>query len=465
MQLQQLSRREFLRLSSVATAGATLVACTPADALGGGDIGMLLNEAKVELIFTEWGEGIIPGSTPPNFEPFFDNYPNVDILHYSYPDYNQALYQMLASGNMPDVFRTQDEPFLLNVKRNIYMNLDSYIELEGAQFKQADFYPGTWETFQWDAESNIFGEGSQWGIPSTGGCILWIANKDVFDDAGVDFPEYNGWDWTTDDFIEIGKEIANVNEDGNFNIAYFPWPGGVYNMPHIWTMGAEYFSKDKSACLLGNAESIAAHQWLWDIVHTHRLTSISAVGEADISSSELLISGRLAMQITGPWGRRPYYDAGEEFAESWDFLHIPKNAVTGTRGTRQTWDGTAISPDTKHADIAWEVVKFEANDWKLEHTTAEGRHGSSRISIAEGPYFGTDDDTPQTEKVYNDGLEYARLQPITEYWSQQWDIIGHYYDLMYSPETATSPEEACPAMAQDVQTLLDTGEMPASYIL
>lgn len=468
MQSQQVSRRDFLRISSMAAASAALVACAPATVPGvGGDAeaGAAPDQAKVELTFTQWGEGVVPGSTPPNFEPFFEEHPDVDILHYSYPDYDQKLYLLLASGDMPDVFRTQDEPFLLNVKRNIYLNLDSYIELEGDQFKEADFYPGTWETFKWDEASDFFGQGSQWAIPSTGGCILWIANKDVFAAAGVDFPENNGWDWTTDDFIEMGKQIADVNEDGSINTAFFPWPGGVYNMPQVWTMDAEYFSEDKKTCLLDSEESVAAHQWLWDIIHTHRLTSVSGVELTGMSSSELLLSGKLAMQITGPWGRLPYYDAGEEFAESWDFLHIPQNAVTGTRGTRQTWDGTAVSPQTEHPDLAWEVVKFEASDWKLEQTVAEGRHGSARISIAEGQYFGTNDSTPQTEQVYNDALEYARLQPITEYWGQQWDIIGYYYDLMYNPEIAITPQEACPAMAQDIQTLLDTGEMPVSYTI
>ncbi|MEM7126872.1 MAG: extracellular solute-binding protein [Chloroflexota bacterium] len=467
MQSQQFSRRSFLRLSSMVAAGAALAACAPAAAPGGGADGSGASPAaaKIELTYTTWGEGVVPGSAPPRHDPFLEEHPDVDIKYYSYPDYDQKLYLMLASGDMPDVFRTQDEPFLLNVKRSIYLNLDSYIEIDGDKFNQSEFYPGTWETFKYDEASEVFGEGSQWAIPNTGGCILWIANKDVFANAGVDFPENNGWDWTTDEFIEIGKQIADVNDDGSINTAFFPWPGGVYNMPQVWTMDAEYFTPDKKTCLLGEPESLTAHQWLWDIIHTHKLTSVSGVEQTGMSSSELLISGKLAMQITGPWGRRPYYEAGDEFAESWDFLHVPKNSASGNRGTRQTWDGTAISPQTEHADIAWEVVKFHAGEWFIEQTVAEGAHGSSRIAVAEGEFFGANDATPQTEQVYNDALEYARLQPITEYWGQQWDIIGHYYDLMYNPEIAMTPEEACPAMAQDVQVLLDTGEMPASYTI
>lgn len=424
MNKARLSRRNFLatsaKLSALAGASLVLAACPatrPAgsEAAAGGDAAM----EKIELSYTVWGEGVVPGSKPEQFEQFFEEHPNIDIKAYSYPDYDQKLYLLLASGDMPDVFRTQDEPFLLNVKRGIYLNLDSYIELDSAEFKREDFFPGTWETFAWDEASDIFGEGSQWAIPNTGGCILWIANKDVFAAAGVDFPANNGWNWTTDDFIEIGKQIADVNEDGSINTAFFPWPGGVYNMPQVWTMDAEYFTPDKKTCLLGEDESIAAHQWLWDIIHTHRLTSVSGVEQTGMSSSELLISGKLAMQITGPWGRRPYYDAGEEFAESWDFLHIPQNAVTSSRGTRQTWDGSAVSPQTEHPDEAWEVVKFQAGEWFIEQTVSQNVHGSSRISIAEGEYFGKNESTPQTEQVYNDALEYARLQPITQYWGQQ----------------------------------------------
>lgn len=468
MKKTTMTRRDFLRstatVSALAMSASLLAACPAPGAAPAADGGGAAPDSEgIVLQFTEWGEGVVPGSEPANFEPFFDENPGVTIEHYSYPDYNQKLYLMLASGDMPDVFRTQDEPFLQNVKRGIYLNLDSYVELDGDQFKQADFYPGTWETFKWDEGSDVFGEGSQWGIPSTGGCILWIANKDVFAAAGVDFPENNGWDWTTDDFVEIGKQIADVSEDGAINVAFFPWPGGVYNMPQVWTMDAEYFTPDKKTCLLGEEESVVAHQWLWDIIHTHRLTSVSGVEQTGMSSSELLISGKLAMQITGPWGRRPYYDAGADFADSWDFLHVPSNAATGTRGTRQTWDGTAISPQTEHPDLAWEVVKFEASDWKIEQTVAQGIHGSSRISLAEGPFFGGNEETPQTEQVFNDALEYARLQPITQYWSEQWNIIGHYYDLMYNPEIAMTPEVACPAMATDVQYLLDNGEIPPSF--
>ncbi len=465
----KMTRRDFLsaglKFSALAGASTVFSACQPAAPADAPDAGGAPGAERIELTFTEWGEGVVPGSTPPNFEPFFDDHPNIDIKHFSYPNYDQKLYLLLASGDMPDVFRTQDEPFLLNVKRGIYLNVDDFIDLDAETFKREDFYEGTWQTFAWDQNSDIFGEGSQWAIPSTGGCILWIANKAVFEDAGVPFPENNGWDWTQDDFVELGKQIAAVNEDGSINRAFFPWPGGVYNMPQVWTWEGEYFNKEKTECLLGTDASIAAHQWLWDVIHTWRLTSVAGVELTGMSSSELLISGKLAMQITGPWGRRPYYDAGTEFADSWDFLHIPKNPNTGTRGTRQTWDGTAISPQTEHQNEAWEVVKFEASDWKLEQTVAEGRHGSARISIAEGTHFGTNDSTPQTEQVYNDALEYARLQPITEYWGQQWDIIGHYYDLMFNPELAMRPEEICPAMATDVQYLLDNGEIPPSYTI
>ncbi|MEM7533977.1 MAG: extracellular solute-binding protein [Chloroflexota bacterium] len=471
MMNSRMSRRSFLtstaKVSALAAFGSVIAACAPAapgaPADGGGDAAP--STEPIVLEFTQWGEGVVPGEQPPNYEPFLEENPHITIEHYSYPDYDQKLYLMLASGDMPDVFRTQDEPFLLNVKRGIYLNLESYLEIDAANFNQSEFYPGTWETFKYDTGSGVFGEGDQWAIPSTGGCILWIVNKDVFAAAGVDFPENNGWDWTTDDFIEIGQQIADVNEDGSINTAFFPWPGGVYNMPHVWTLDAEYFTPDKATCLLGEEQSIVAHQWLWDIIHTHRLTSVTGVELTGMSSSELLLSGKLAMQMNGPWGRRPFYDAGEDFAESWDFLHVPINPATGERGTRQTWDGTAISPQTEHADEAWEVVKFEASDWKLELTAKEGRHGSAKISIAEGPYFGANEESPQNEQVYNDALEYARLQPITEYWGQQWDIIGHYYDLMYNPEVAMSPEEACPAMGQDVQYLLDNGEIPPSYTL
>jgi len=471
MMQSRLTRRELLKTSAalgmVAAAGSALSACAPAGQLPAAEGGAASapSAERVELTYTTWGEGVVPGSEPPSFERFFEEHPDIDIKHYSYPNYDQKLYLLLASGDMPDVFRTQDEPFLLNVKRGIYLNLDPFIELDAETFKKEDFYPGTWETFAWDEESDFFGEGSQWAIPNTGGCILWIANKRVFEDAGVPFPENNGADWTQDEFVEIGKQIAQINESGSMERGFFPWPGGVYNMPQVWTWGGEYFNEAKTECLLDTEESIAAHQWLWDIVHTHRLTSVAGVEMTGLSSSELLISGVIAMQITGPWGRTPYYEAGEDFEDAWDFLHIPQNPATGERGTRQTWDGTAISPQTDYTDEAWEVCKYMAGEWFLQQTVARGQHGSSRISIAEGPYFGANEDTLQNEQVYNDALEYARLQPITEYWNEQWDIIGHYYDLMFNPELQVSPQEACPAMAQDVQYLLDNGEVPPSFTL
>ena len=423
-------------------------------------------EEEIVLTYTSWGEVEQPGNPPDQFEKFFADHPNIKIEAYGYPNYDEKLYLLMASGTMPDFFRTQDEPFVKNAARGIYKNLDALVDRDSAFFNKDDFYPGAWESFRYDPDTGVYGQGAQFCIPNTGGCLLWLVNKEVFADAGVDVPEENGLNWTLDDFVEIGLQIRELDAQERMTKGYYSWPGTVYNMPLIWTHGGEYLNEDYSKCLLGEPESIKAHEWLYRIMHEWRLCPLAGGGEmTGMSWDELIISKKLAMQMGGPWNRLPLTDCEiEGFQEVWDIVHVPKNPDTGKRATRTSWDGSAISPQTEYVDESWTAVKFMADDWFIEQTLKAGAHGSSRISTAEGRYFEGNKETPQHEEVFGQALrEYSHLQPITKFWGEMWDIIAYYYDNMFNPELKMPPAEACPEMAWHVNYLFENEEISPKF--
>ena len=76
-------------------------------------------------------------------------------------------------------------------------SLDPWIESDKT-YNVDDFYPGT--------ALLLTADGKTWGVPA--GIDPWVLfyNKDLFDKAGVAYPQA-GWTW--DDFLQAAKKIAN----------------------------------------------------------------------------------------------------------------------------------------------------------------------------------------------------------------------------------------------------------------
>jgi multiple sugar transport system substrate-binding protein len=188
------------------------------------------------------------------------------------------------------------------------------------------------------------------GLPLGVGANFVMYNKDVFDEAGVDYPTA---DWTTDDFIRIASQVADPDKHR--------WggdrPRDAYRA--IWNNYGSFLYSDDSMTVdgyLNSPQTVAAYTWLWDLVDsgaTPTPADIEILGTEGTGPIDLFMAGRLAMATLNQGHMLNAIDAGVNFGI------VPEPQVAGNERYVNAWSLTAsIWAGTKHPDEAYQFLSY-----------------------------------------------------------------------------------------------------------
>ena len=257
MGTEKLSRRDFLRMSTLAAAGAALAGCaqpTPE---------VIREEVEVEVpvevtrIIEREGETIVEEvvvtATPPPAEPvtvFFtfqgdigqfdpvvrdvtkEKFPNINVEmdvtpwgDLGWASFANNLLTRLAGGEQLDIIHTGIEPVRLLAWKNIYIPLDDFLATDPVKADlEEDIHPILFECVRW--------KGEQWQLPFGWNNMLIHYNYKILEEVGLSEPND---DWSWQDFLEVSKAVARVEGGEDDRYAFNIW-GGV---PHsVWRRGA-----------------------------------------------------------------------------------------------------------------------------------------------------------------------------------------------------------------------------------
>ena len=191
------------------------------------------------------------------------------------------------------------------------------------------------------------------GLPFTVGANFVMYNKDVFDEAGVDYPTA---DWTPWDYIEIAKALTDPDKRR--------WGGDRPRGPFraIWrNIGATKPYSDDSTTVEGyinGPDAVAAYTWLWDLVDsgaTPTPADIEVLGTEGTGPVDLFIAGRLGMATLNNGHMITAANAGVNFGV------VPEPHVPGNERFVHAWALRAsIWAGTEHPDEAYEFLSFWA---------------------------------------------------------------------------------------------------------
>ncbi len=463
---RKLSRRDFLRVSAVTAVGSALAAaCQPMAAPQAGEQPSAPEKAppkQVVLTHTFWGSPEEWKLWVAFDDQFSAENPDITVTSEHIPtNYEEQIMLRRAAGDMPDVLNIQDEPFPKYADKGVYTALDPLVERDSEELMLDDFFPQVLDMFKWDSEAKAWMQGTQYAMPWDGAGILWFYNIDVFEEAGVEPPPNQGWDWTMDEFLDTCLKLVKFDANGNMVRGAFPLPGWVYHMPFIYTMGGRYVDLEKKKCMLNTPESIEAVQFFVDLRLKHHVTPLSTEFSG-MGSTDLFREGKIAMNLTGPWWF-PDLRAIPEDELRWDVLHFPKNPATGERYTRQSWDAMAIGEGTENVEAAWRYIKFVLAPEGQARIARLGRAMPARPSVANSPAFLNPDLPPAHEEVFLKAVEYYIVQPINLYWSEMWTIIGKYWEQMVLEDVQMPVAEAVEKICAGVDYLFENGEMPPEF--
>jgi multiple sugar transport system substrate-binding protein len=348
---------------------------------------------------------------------------NIEVTSAPFADYFTMLQADFVAGDVPDVFELNYENFVAYASNDVMLDLTSYVG------EDTPFYPGALAAFQY--------EGAQYALPETFSTVVLFYNKDLFDQAGIEYPTA---DWTWDDTREAALAIRALGED--------VW--GIYSPVQFWEFykraaqnGCQFFNEDKTESLIDAPECVAALETMVSLMDSDAMPDPTE--QAGVSDSELFLSGKLGMVVTGIWMFAPFAEA--EF--NWDIQLEPGMSQ---RAYHFFSNGVAISKDTDNpeAAVAWAQFLSSsqtavdvrlASDWELP-------------AINQPELFASylEQTPPDNREAVFASLDAPVPPPVIARQSEMQDIFDEILNAVVSGDL--EPEEALQMAKEEIDLLL-----------
>ena len=331
------------------------------------------------------------------YEAFHEEHPNitVEIETIAMDDYFTQMQTRVAGGTAPDCYELNIENFAS------YANKGVLAEISGVDLSRLD------ET----ALSAFNVDGKQYGLPGNFSNVVLIYNKDLFDQAQVEYPTA---DWTQEDVQAAAEAIRALGDD-----IFGYYQPVTYN--EFYKVAAQYggslLNEDGTAFTINSEANVKAAQMMVDRVLESNVqpTEVQMGGMGDW---DLFMSGRLGMIPTGIWAFSTFAD-GCDFA--WDIAVEPGADQKATAFFSNACVINADSPN-KEAAATW-ITWLCSSDKAAELRIAAGWDlPAINDQEALAPYL--EQTPPDNRQAVFDSLDHLVLPPTIEDYALMSDIIG-----------------------------------------
>lgn len=303
-------------------------------------------------------------------------------------DYMSKILTQLAGGGAPDCFWADMTFIRPLVAKNAIADLTPFIQAD--KIDVSDFYPSLLEPFTVD--------GKYYGLPNDACTLALFYNKDMFDKAGVAYPNEN---WTWDDLVAAAQKLTiDSNKDGIIDQWGIVLPRRPdFYFPIIYANNGRVFKEnDPDQILLTQPAAIEAMQYYADIALKHH-ASPSHGQASDLDIAKGFHMGKIAMMVSGWWDMVDTEKNAPNL--KYDVAPLPKKKV---RGTVNLATATVMKKNTLHPKETWEFIKFMTGTEGQLVRCKSGMAGPSRKSVANDPFF----NGKKKEMVFIEGFEYGK---------------------------------------------------------
>lgn len=356
---EKVSRRTFLRATTLGVAGTLLAACQPevvekvvkeTVVSEGATKVVTPTVAPVQPIELRWHARGSGGPYTLAGEQLQDKFPHVKWVDEPIPggqmQFLSKMLAMYAADTLGDAFWAScgTSIFQWLCAHNVPLALDEVVDKDG--YDLSVFYQRAVDGSKYDGKLY----GLPWLIhPGQGPIVLF--NVDLFEEAGVPLPTE---EWTLNDLVAVGKALS---KDDQWGINGVLQPGGGMPSYLQWvnSFGGEMFSADGATALIDDQVNLEALTYVYDLYNTHKVAPRPK--EATEDDMAAFQSGYVAMTRTGYWGilqEQGIPESDRPFEVS--ALPMPHGPVG--RGSQYQIDYTCINSKSKNVDIAWEYAKL-----------------------------------------------------------------------------------------------------------
>ena len=245
-----------------------------------------------------------------------------------------------SGGDMPDVFWMHSNEAVRYMSNDILLDLTDKVA-DSDKLEMDKFPEDIKEMYQWD--------GKTYAVPKDIDTIAMWYNKDMFDEAGIDYPDGS---WTWDEFYDIAEKLTK--EDGSqYGFAANPSNEQDTWMNIIYSMGGCVLTDDNKSGF-DDPNTIKAMEFV-DKCVKNVMPPASTMSET--GTDVLFGSGKVAMISQGPWMVSAFKD-NDYIKEHCDVARLPKDAETGESVSLYNGLGWAASANTDMPDEAFQLIEW-----------------------------------------------------------------------------------------------------------
>ncbi len=267
--------------------------------------------------------------------------PNITVKFQPVPgaQYWDKMQVRLASGTAPDVLIGSGATFLNFAEKGGWREVDTYIKADKLNL---DGYYQQPKIFNW--------QGKQYGLPFMENVTLFLYNKTLFKNAGVDEPTDQ---WTWDDMLAAAQKLTKPGQFGLIIHDGFEFNWWTF----IWSHGGDTLSSDLKKTTLEMPETMEAFQWLVDLKQKYKVSP--AEGDTSLGTGDDFMTGKVAMESQGSGSVGNWIEGIKDF--EWDFFYVPADPKTKKRVCSSNGNPYLMTSDTKNPDQAWLLLKHLAS--------------------------------------------------------------------------------------------------------
>ncbi|MBM7837106.1 multiple sugar transport system substrate-binding protein [Alkalihalobacillus xiaoxiensis] len=322
---------------------------------------------------------------------FKEKHPDVEVnVTYSpFSQYWTTLRTSIGGGAGPDLFWMNAVNFYQYAEPGLIKNLEPFLESD-PDFEKSDYYESMIELYSF--------EDDLYGAPYFVDAIGLYYNKEIFDQAGVAYPDET---WTWADIERVGEELTNPEEGIYGYLAPVVHnQSGYYN--YIHQAGGEIVSEDQLRSGFHTDAAKEAFSFIERLIDKGISPGIKSQIQND--NNQLFMSNQLAMMPAISVMGVTYY---EELGDKVDVAPLPSHKEEASILHGISW---AMNQEVDDPDLAWELMK--------ELTSAQGNEiiaetGFSTPAARSAADLWLDSLPGMNLQVFIDAQEFGAAYPLS----------------------------------------------------
>jgi len=438
MSNKTLSRRDFLRMVGSTAAIGMLAACAPGAPPQAETGASASAPPTAESVTIRYGRHDPAAGVAVTVDAFHEEHLGITVEVEQIGEFHAKIPTMAAAGTLPDVVRSWEAMALDLGRNNQFIDLQPYVDGE-LDFNPEDFYENWW--------NYPIVDGKRVGIPDAAAPHVTFYNADLFDAAGVEYPNKDSFTWT--DFEEKARAMSDPDNQiwGSETI---PVGWHMFSVKQVWQNGGAFYDPDYLECWLDKPETIEGIQFWADMLLDGNVmpspSQIAGIGGGGVAA-ELLAAGKLGMQRMGSWITGSLIDAGFRF----NIVPEPSQARQDTI-THGAFNAIAATSD--HENEAWTWLNYNTSTQGIYNYASEANFpGTRRSSNAIEPFpWVAQVDFDVDWNVIPEALNYGHILPGPANEGEALKFIGDALEKVYSGTAQAA--DIFPEVAPKVTTVI-----------